>query len=286
MISDVLDVMVTAFLLAIDVGNSRIKFGLFDSAACGRAAMKLPECLRTLAVPVAEEVPWNEIRAWCDPRGVEVHGVLAGANPQGIARVVDTWPDEWPAPQVISEPTHVPIATRLIYPRRVGIDRVLNAVAANVVRPSGQSVIVVDSGTATTVDLVGPDGLFEGGAILPGFELCARALHYYTALLPLISMDELDTQSNEPLGRETRAALRSGLFWGQLGAVKELVARLSEPPAKQGPDRSAAGTSGTKPLVLLTGGGSGLLGPHLPEARFERFLSLQGLALSARATRS
>lgn len=278
--------MVTAFLLAIDVGNSRIKFGLFDSADCGREASKLPECQRTLAVPVAEEVPWNEIRAWCDPRSIEIHGVLAGANPQGIARVVDTWPDEWPAPQVINEPTHVPISTRLIYPRRVGIDRVLNAVAANVVRPSGQSVIVVDSGTATTVDLVGPDGLFEGGAILPGFELCARALHYYTALLPLISMDELDTQSNEPLGRETRSALRSGLFWGQLGAVKELVARLSEPGASPSADPNADATSRAKPLVLLTGGGSALLGPHMPEARFERFLSLQGLALSARATRS
>lgn len=274
---------VTVPLLAIDVGNSRIKFGLFDASDCGRAARSLPPCLKTLAVPVAEEVPWNEIRQWCDPHSGAVRGVLAGANPQGIARVVDTWPEDWLPPQVISEPTHVPIATRLVFPRRVGIDRVLNAVAANVVRETGRAVIVVDSGTATTVDLIGPDGLFEGGAILPGFELCARALHYYTALLPLITMDELDTQSNEPLGRETRSALRSGLFWGQLGAVKELVARLSDVPELE----SALGKSApSNPLLLLTGGGSALLAPHLPTAKIERHLSLQGLALSAQASRS
>jgi type III pantothenate kinase len=251
------------------VGNSRIKFGLFESARCSSRALELPACLRLLAVPVAEEVPWADIHAWpelADAGGVR--SVIAGANPQGIARVCDTWPADWPEPHVISDPTSLPLRSRLAYPRRVGIDRVLNAVAVNVVRPHGAAAIVVDVGTATTVDRIAEDGAFEGGAILPGFELGARSLHYYTALLPLISMDELARQPHEPLGRETRAAVRSGLFWGQLGAVKELVARLG------------GSGGGGNTLLLLTGGGAAILAPHLPEARFERFLSLQGLALA------
>lgn len=260
--------------LAIDVGNSRIKFGLFETAACSTPDRGLPDCLRLLAVPVAEEVPWGEILAWPELQAIErARGVVAGANPQGIARVCDTWPDEWKPPRVISDPTSLGLRSRLVYPRRVGIDRVLNAVAANVLRHVGQPAIIVDIGTATTVDRIGSDGAFEGGAILPGFELCARSLHYYTALLPLISIDELATQPHEPLGRETRAALRSGLFWGQLGAVRELITQLSKSEGSSPrPDRSL--------LLLLTGGGAALLAPHLPEARCERFLSLQGLAIA------
>jgi type III pantothenate kinase len=150
---------------------------------------------------------------------------------------------------------------------RVGVDRLLNAVAANVIRPAARPAVIVDTGTATTVDLVNTDGAFEGGAILPGFELCARALHDYTALLPLLSIEELAGEPREPLGRNTRAALRSGLFWGQLGAVKELIERLT--PVR------------TEPLVLLTGGGAVLLASHFPEARWEPHLSLQGLVVMA-----
>ncbi len=207
---------------------------------------------------------------------------------------------------MISDPTKLPIASRLIHPRRVGIDRVLNAVAANVVRPAGRPAVIVDTGTATTVDLVAADGAFEGGAILPGFELCARALHFYTALLPQISIEELATQSCDPLGRETRAALRSGLFWGQLGAVKELIARLggpaeagwdkaasaAGPPTEdshssmvglRSPSRACPALRDDAPLVLLTGGGAPLLAPQLASARWEPGLSLQGLVLSAGA---
>jgi type III pantothenate kinase len=147
---------------------------------------------------------------------------------------------------------------------KVGIDRLLNAVAANILRPEGRPAILVDTGTATTVDYITAQGAFAGGAILPGFELSARALHDYTALLPLVSIDELATGLHEPVGTNTRQALRSGLFWGQLGAVRELIGRLH--------DRSAA-----PPFLLLTGGGASLLAAHLPEARLEPHLALQGL---------
>jgi len=270
---------VPELLLVIDVGNSRFKFGLFREADC-RITGQLPECRQVLACPVTEEVPWKELRGWAAQHGEKLmSGVAAGANPQGLARVVDSWPEDWPEPAVINDPTMLPIETSLIYPRRVGIDRVLNAVAANTLREKDCPTLIVDSGTATTIDRISPEGVFEGGAILPGFELCARALHFYTALLPRISMDELATQPHEPLGRETRAALRSGLFWGQLGSVKELVSRLSngDDPHSLHPTPS----QNSQPSLFLTGGGTSLLAPHFPSARCERYLSLQGLAIAS-----
>ena len=113
--------------------------------------------------------------------------------------------------------------------------------------------------------MVSADGAFEGGAILPGLALSAKALHEYTALLPLVSVMELGQATPEPLGRNTRAAIRSGLFWGQLGAVKELIERQI----------------GSDADIFVTGGGGALLAEHLPSARFEPHLPLQGLVLIA-----
>jgi type III pantothenate kinase len=137
------------------------------------------------------------------------------------------------------------------------------------VRPTGEPVIIVDSGTATTVDLVGADGVFAGGAILAGFELSALALHRYTALLPLVPPSDLKGTDPAPVGKNTRDAIRSGLFWGHIGAVKELVARLGQSQA-------------TVPQVILTGGAAALLAPHLPgRVRSESNLPLKGLAIVA-----
>jgi type III pantothenate kinase len=134
---------------------------------------------------------------------------------------------------------------------------------------------VISSGTATTVDYVSAAGHFCGGAILPGFDLCAKALHEYTELLPLIRMDSvLDSEmSPAELGRNTQAAITSGLYWGHVGAVKELMRRLM-----------LGGDPHIEPLILLTGGAAPLLYPHLPTiVRHEPHLSLQGLAVVARA---
>ncbi|MEX0715844.1 MAG: type III pantothenate kinase [Planctomycetaceae bacterium] len=259
-------------LLAVDVGNSRIKFGLFDDRelAAPRDGA-LPDFSRTTAIAIDGDVPWGEIRQWVEAGEVAsqdaVTGVIAGTNPGGVRKVLDGWPGEWRIPRVLDDPRDVPLIVDLPEPGKIGIDRLLNAVAANAVRPRDRPAIIVDTGTATTVDLVSPAGAFQGGAILPGFQLSARALHRYTALLPLIGIEELATEPHSPLGRNTREALRSGLFWGQLGAVKELVAQLG------GEDGDAA--------LFLTGGGAPLLAPHLPHARHEPHLGLRGLAFCA-----
>ncbi len=259
-------------LIAVDVGNSRTKCALFDCSE-ESAANRLPRPLNSAAVPLDDEIPWSEIHGWIDPaEDQRVTGVIAGANPAGVENVLRSWPSaDWPRPSIVSDPSSLPVEVGLAAPQKVGIDRLLVAVAANVIRASESAVIIIDAGTATTVDFVSADGLFQGGAILPGLELAARALHRYTALLPLISVEELTGEAPDSLGRNTRDALRSGLFYGQLAAVKEFIAQFTR--LSRGP--------GENPSIFLTGGGACVLAPHLPEAHHEPHLALQGLALVA-----
>lgn len=256
-------------LVAIDVGNSRIKLGLFKKV-CHKAELRqLPTYMRSMAVDLDAEIPWCELSQWVH----EIHDgvstvVLGGVNPRGRDKVLDGWPATcWPEPVIIDNPFVFPIEINVDSPRTVGVDRLFNAIAANVIRPDGQAMIIVDSGTATTVDVVSPDGVFEGGAILPGFQLCSRALHQYTALLPHIANSELAESTPTALGKNTRDAIRSGLFWGQLGAVKELLRHLR--PRFQ-----------EEPLIVVTGGAGRLLVPQLPRVVLhEPFLALQGLVI-------
>ena len=255
----------TAHRLAIDVGNSRIKLGLFAiSPPPARGA--LPTCLQRIVVPASEDVPWNTLLEWKAACPSWRPAVMAGSNPHGVERLLAEWPISLgPSLKHITNTDEFPLLIRVGEPRRVGIDRLLNAVAVNELRQADQLAVVVDSGTATTVDLIAADGGFSGGAILPGLALSAKALHEYTALLPLVSVAELGQDTPEPIGQNTRAAISSGLFWGQLGAVKELIDR-------QG---------GANAEVFVTGGGGALLTTYLPRARFEPHLALQGLVLVA-----
>jgi type III pantothenate kinase len=159
----------------------------------------------------------------------------------------------------------LPLAVELPRPDMVGVDRLLDAVAANVLRPANRPAVVVDVGTAITVDLVSRQGAFCGGSILPGIAMSARALHEFTDLLPLLDISELDAPP-PALGDSTESAMRSGLFWGAIGAVRQLIEQLA------GDDQ---------PLVVLTGGGgpvvAGLLGRS---AQWAPHLTLSGIALT------
>lgn len=300
-------------IVACDVGNSRIKFGLFElprpddrkSEAGGRIDDRvkrwrgeglteenlthsplppltpspphhLPVCLHAAAFPLAGTIDWDRIAEWLPAGGVG--GLLAGANPAGNRRFQREWTERTGRPPL----KHITDLSRLLEtavdePQRVGVDRLLNAVAANVVREPQRPVVIVDSGTATTVDFVDSDGVFRGGAILPGFDLAATSLHAYTALLPRVTIEQLAENPRIPLGTNTHDAICSGLYWGHVGAVRELAGRLSEQAGNLDPDSATVA-----PLVLLTGGGADLLAEQFPEARWMPQLSLQGLVLAGR----
>ena len=281
--------------LAVDVGNSRVKFGLFsdrlEPCPSHTPGHSLPECCGFHTAPLKSEFDWDSVCAG-DISNSSLRGVIVGSNQQGVDRVVNEWPAALPPPVVIRDSDAFPIAVDVDEPQRVGLDRLLNAIAANVIRQTSDDAVIVDCGTATTVDLVSNDGAFCGGAILPGFTLCAKALNRYTEVLPLISLKELfalpvSEDCPSPLGRNTQAAIMSGVFWGQIGAVRELTVRLgrfgiTQAGSNSGTD-SASSIADRHRTLLLTGGGSRLLVPYFPEAIHCPYLPLQGLVLAAAA---
>ena len=131
-------------------------------------------------------------------------------------------------------------------PREVGADRVVTALAAHELygkRPdgSGRPVVVVDFGTSTNVDAVGPDGQFLGGALAPGLEVSLDALAHRAAQLRSVEL----TVPPQAIGKNTVAALQSGLVLGFAGLVDGLVARIAA---------ELVATFGAAPLVVATGG--------------------------------
>jgi len=272
----------TENLIAVDIGNSRVKLGRFDrSADCERAALggvlpiagpALWEPAETLAVvpPLGEDsAARRRTSEWLTanaPSGSQV--VLASVNrtvePQ-LRAIASAWDC------VKLENAALPIEIRVDEPQRVGIDRLLAAIAACRLRQPGRPAVVVDLGTAITVDLVATDGAFEGGAILPGIAMAARALSEQTDALPRSPLTELDA-SPPAVGKSTDQAIDAGLFWGAVGAVRELIARHS--------DRLTS-----PPQVFLTGGAAPsvarLLGGPEHAVRYVPHLVLSGIAVVA-----
>jgi type III pantothenate kinase len=257
--------------MAIDVGNTRIKFGVFARSDAKTSESTLPTCIASLAVPATDEPDWGKITVHFEEWSANLaQGAVAGANPAGVETILSGWPDRiWPAPVAVRRAAELPLRVTVEFPDKVGIDRLLAAVAANALRPPADPVIVVDAGTATTVDYVSAEGAFEGGAILPGLELGARALHQYTALLPQIDVQSLLIHPVAALGRNTHEAIQSGLWFGQIGGIREIVARLTEAASR-------------RPLVLVTGGNGRWLAPALgDDVPHEPDLALRGLAFVA-----
>lgn len=256
-------------MIAVEVGNSRIKFGYFPDDLPNTAS-QLPVCTTFLAVPLeSAELPWDEIQSLI--QGDAPKFVAASVNPQGLAKILADWPrHRWPQPRVL-ESAELPIVNLTRYPEKVGTDRLLKAIAANVLRSPDSPMIVVDSGTATTVDWMTSDGAFAGGAIFPGLALSAKSLHNHTAQLPLIDFRQME-HAPAVVGLETVSALESGLFWSHVGAVRELIQRMShEQASKEKP-----------PPVLITGGGGELLTQYIDQATYRPTLTLEGLVVASR----
>ncbi|MBD3676652.1 MAG: type III pantothenate kinase [Planctomycetaceae bacterium] len=251
-------------LIVFDVGNSRLKAGLFDRADDS----PLPNYSACHTQDVRHPLETNVLLQWTKEIDEPVPAIVTGSSPGGVETLMLDWSLKTiGVPVPLRDRGLLSISMDVKSPHQVGIDRLLNAMAANQLREPGEAALVVDSGTATTVDLIDENGVFQGGAILPGLRLSAESLHRYTQLLPEVPLEELQEESRNPVGKETREAIRSGLYWGQLGAIRELTERI------------LAGRSNV--ARFLTGGGAELLSEELQDFTLTPNLSLRGFALLA-----
>ncbi len=248
--------------LAVDVGNARSKLGLF----AGELGDALPCPQHTLHL-TDEASECQRIGPWLQEAAIEAELTwwIGSVSRPAATRLVDWLREHRPSDRVTMLASgDLPIAVDLPRPDMAGVDRLLGAVAANRLRQANRPAVVIDVGTAITVDLVSAAGVFQGGAILPGIAMSARAMHEFTDLLPLLDMSEL-TSPPPALGTATEPAMRSGLFWGAVGAIRQLVDELV-------PDG--------QPEIFLTGGAGPAVAKLLgKEARHVPHLTLAGIAL-------
>jgi len=244
-------------LLAINVGNTRTQVGAFVD---GRLTEQ-----RRCANLDPQEIGQAIAELHDSIRGPDSAIYLASVNEEAAERAVGLVGQRLGVAVVrIERDVPAPIGRQLDPEAIVGDDRLLNAAAA--FDRLKQACVVVDTGTAVTVDFVDGSGTFHGGAILPGIRMQAAALHERTAQLPLIEFQ----RPQEPIGHSTVEAIRAGLFHGVRGAVRELVERYAE-------------AYGAYPRVIATGGDAEILfqGYDLIDAIVPE-LTLEGMAVAYR----
>lgn len=257
-------------IVAIDIGNTRAKFGVFCPGASGFVNA---QSIVARVLNQTSDLSLDFLRWWNSLETSAVTRiVIAGSDPDVRDELLRRWPIKQLVPLVVSSFQQIPVTADVDIPGRVGIDRLLNAYAVGQLKHAACPAIVVDSGTATTVDLVTADGVFRGGSILPGLRLSAHAMHDYTARLPLLNVDETLQALPALPGRNTEAAMLAGLFIGQLGAVREISSRLAEAAKNSFGDQK-------EPQLFITGGGSRQLADHLAGSVYVDSLALHGLAM-------
>ena len=264
-------------VVVADVGNTRIKLAVVEDHESAREEEgglpgKLPTVGRRQDL-MSREFHAANLQAWLRlvaPGSAvvlvaSVHDAAAAMLEMALAEESAT--SHRPLRQRRITLEDLPLVVRAVEPQRIGIDRLAAAAAANLLRTPGRGAIVIDCGTAATVDMLSAEGEFLGGAILPGPALMARALAEGTSRLPEVQALERSAPPAMP-GRSTHEAIGAGIGWGMQGAVARLVEEARE-------------TLGADAEVFLTGGWMAAVREAVPGAIEVPDLVLAGIALAA-----
>ncbi len=224
-------------ILGLDVGNSQIYCGVFDNERL------ILQFRRT-----------STVRSSSDELGIFLRGALRenGVDPEAIERVAacSVVPDFNYSlraccqkyfniePMIMRPGIKTGLKIKYKDPKEVGADRIADAIGAIKLFPN-RNLIVVDFGTATTVCAITREREFLGGNIVPGLRLAMDALESKTAQLPSVEIKP----ARSAIGRTTIESIQSGLYWSNVGMVKELVERITREVFE-----------GDPPVVIGTGG--------------------------------
>jgi type III pantothenate kinase len=250
-------------IIAIDIGNTNIGIGLFLEGKeefirtiPGESRSELGECL----TDAWEKIPVLETSIEGKRHGAIVISSVKPAWTEQIRRIVEEGLNE--KIQVVGEDIPLPIKLWVDEPHKVGTDRVVAAAAAYAVVEG--AVVVADLGTAVTIDLVDEHGVFQGGVIVPGFDISAQALKDHTAQLPKVTVH----QPSGPYGKNTADAINCGLYYSIIGAMEEIVRRYAE-------------QIGRWPQTVITGSGAEIVKDDCPFVdNYVPYLVIKGIVLA------
>jgi type III pantothenate kinase len=247
-------------LLAIDIGNTTIAFGLYEGQTPGPRWR-----IRTIHEKMPDEygVLVDQLFRYRGYRLDQVTGVVIASVVPPLTPIFGQVCQDYfgQKPLVVDAGVRTGVSIRTDNPREVGADRVVDAAAVRALY--GVPACVVDFGTATTFDAVSAEGHYLGGAIAPGIGIAAQALFERTAKLPRVEL----TRPPSAIGRNTTHSIQSGLLFGYVGLVEGMVARFR---VELGPEMKVVATGGLAAIVAAETTVIGVVDP---------WLTLQGLRI-------
>ena len=230
--------------LALDIGNTRTKIGLFQGAE------------------MVEHTVWTdwtaaELQAYAEPAGVDriIFSSVAGAE----ETLFDLLAERFGVVEM-SHLTPLPFENRYRTPKTLGKDRLAAVAGAQALYPA-TDCLVIDCGTCIKYEWLTADGVYHGGNIAPGASMRIRAMHHFTARLPEVPLE----MPAETIGQSTQTALQNGALRGAVLEMEGFV-RLFQ-------DKSS------RIQVILTGGDAAFFAPHvrISDLKIEPHLTLIGL---------
>jgi type III pantothenate kinase len=208
-------------LLAIEQGNTNTMFAVHDGEqwiAQWRAATESTRTADEYAVWLSQLLAMAGLQL-----GVFTGCIVSSVVPQSIFNLRNLSRRYLKVePLVIGENVDLGIPVRIDKPSEAGADRLVNTIGAHMAFQG--DLIVIDSGTATTFDVVAADGAFEGGVIAPGINLSMEALHGAAARLPRVAIQK----PLKVIGTDTVGSMQSGVFFGYVALIEGLIARIKE----------------------------------------------------------
>lgn len=251
-------------LLAIDVGNTNIVLGVFDGTTLVQSWR-----LQTLRERTADEFGLiaDGLFSYHGIDKSKVSGVVMGSVVPPLTGTTREMAERYFRVKALNIEPGVNTGMPILYenPAEVGADRIVNGIAAyeRFGRSTALPLVIVDFGTATTLDAISAKGEYLGGAICPGVQISADALFQRAARLPRIDV----RKPSRIVGKTTVGAMESGLFWGYVSMVEGLVRRMTD-------------ELGGRTACVATGGLAGVIAPETSLIQHvDPDLTLQGLRL-------